>query len=112
MSAFVYLQTRRNNEVNQHDDTCLDDSAVPGAGGSKRAYPRAPIPRGISRSTKKRAIRSYSTLPISSSDTFESSTLSGLYRLNKAETSRCLSGDEGVVNWKTAGAVIATETPL
>lgn len=109
MSAFVYLQMRRYNKANRHDDTCLE---ILCSGRSKRAYPRAPIPRGISRSTKKRAIRSYSTLPISSSDTFESSTLSGLYRLKMAETSRCLSGDEGVVNWNTAGAVIATETPL
>lgn len=75
---------------------------------SAALYPTALRPRGTSIESRKRAIASYRCAPISASgiDAMDGSV--GVVWWKIASASRWRDGEDGAVNWKTAGALSAT----
>ena len=65
-------------------------------------------PRGTFSPSRKRAIASkrYAPISVSGIEAIEGSVT--VVRLKMASASRCREGEDGAVNWKTAGPVRAT----
>jgi hypothetical protein len=90
----------------------IDQSPMPALTRKKRNfYPMLLSPRGTSRPTRKRDIRSARSLPMSASLTLSSWMLSGWKELKTLAASRWRSGAEGDVKSNTDGPVSATEIP-